>query len=110
MSEKSYYAFGRLKYLAKKIILISKNTMTLEKALTKTQDEDEVFIAGGLSLFQQTLPFVQGVYMNRIHRDFVGEVHYPQMPKELKLQYIQPYEQDPEVALHYYERKWDYES
>lgn len=109
MGRKSYEAFGYHKYMAKKIIVVSRAGVSLEEALCETQDEPKVFIAGGLSLYQQTMSFVDGIYMNRIFHKYRGNILYPQIHFDIKLKHVEPYEDDPEVSLYYYERNWKIE-
>lgn len=110
MSKKSYDAFGYLKYLAKKIIVVSRSGVTLEEALCQTQDEYAVFIAGGFDIYRQTIRFIDGIFMDRTFHKYKGDVCYPMIPADMKLQWIKPYEEDPKVSQYYYQRIWDYNS
>lgn len=55
---------------------------SLEKALKlfeyKNKNEDEVFIIGGASLFEQALPFANRLYFTFIDGDFAGDTYFPE--------------------------------
>ncbi len=42
---------------------------------------DEIFIIGGGEIFKESLSIVDIVYLTRIHKDFEGDVFYPELPK-----------------------------
>jgi dihydrofolate reductase len=43
---------------------------SLDRALLKLPDEDEVFIIGGAQIYQQTLPVADKLYLTKIQADF----------------------------------------
>ncbi len=40
---------------------------------------DEVFIIGGGEIFKESLDYVDIIYLTRIHREFPGDIKYPQI-------------------------------
>ncbi len=52
---------------------------SIEKAL-KAISTEHGFIIGGASIFQETMPLVDGIYMTKIHADFEGDTFYPKVP------------------------------
>ena len=42
----------------------------------------EIFIIGGGEIYRQTLPFVNRIYLTRIHKDYEGDAFYPEIPLE----------------------------
>ncbi|MCY4512140.1 MAG: dihydrofolate reductase [Bdellovibrionales bacterium] len=40
----------------------------------------EIFIIGGGEIYKQTLPFVNRIYLTRIHKDYEGDAFYPEIP------------------------------
>ncbi len=42
------------------------------------------FIIGGASIFKETMPLVDGIYMTRIHENFAGDTFYPEVPAFFK--------------------------
>lgn len=94
------------KYIAKRIILISRSAMTLEEAMTQTQGEDRVFIVGGQSIFEQTIEIISGIWMVRMYQNYNGDAFYPRLPDDMKLVKIMPYGSEGKFAHCYYERDW----
>lgn len=107
MSEKSFNNFAYHKYVAKKIILVSQKICTLKDAMTQTQDEEPVFIAGGKSLYAQTMHMVHGIYLIKIFKNFIGNVFYPNIPADMHFKYAVPNPNDDDVVFFYYERSYD---
>ena len=50
---------------------------SLEEALDRTPDEEEVFIVGGESIFELALPRSDRIYLTRVHATFEGDVFFP---------------------------------
>ncbi len=44
----------------------------------KTRD---CFIIGGGSIFKETMPLIDGIYLTRIHADYEGDTFYPEIPE-----------------------------
>lgn len=42
----------------------------------------KAFIIGGASIYQQTLNFVDGIYLTFIHKDYDGDAFYPDLPAD----------------------------
>jgi dihydrofolate reductase len=51
---------------------------SLESAIQKAGAAQEVFVIGGSALFKEALPKADRVYLTRIHRDFSGDVFFPE--------------------------------
>jgi dihydrofolate reductase len=51
---------------------------SLEQALELARG-DEVFIAGGADLYQQTLERIRRLYLTRIERDYEGDTFFPEV-------------------------------
>jgi dihydrofolate reductase len=54
---------------------------TIEKHLNKSSQDEEVFIIGGESLFNQAISLAQKLYITLIHRDFEGDTFFPPIPE-----------------------------
>ena len=50
---------------------------SIEKALSITQDEEEVMVIGGANLFAQLLPDVTRLYITHIEGKLEGETYFP---------------------------------
>ena len=42
----------------------------------------EIAIIGGAEIYKQTLPYVDRIYITRIHKDYEGDARYPSIPKD----------------------------
>lgn len=51
------------------------------KANTQTWG-NEIFIAGGGEIFEQSLDLVDRIYLTRIHREIPGDTYYPDLPSD----------------------------
>lgn len=54
----------------------------LSSALALAGDADEIFVCGGADLYLQALPLADRIYLTVIHRDYEGDVFFPQIPGE----------------------------
>jgi dihydrofolate reductase len=50
---------------------------TIEQALALCKDEEEAMIMGGASLYEQTLPLVDTLYLTRVHAQVDGDTWFP---------------------------------
>ncbi|MBI3615427.1 MAG: dihydrofolate reductase [Candidatus Omnitrophica bacterium] len=46
---------------------------SIEKGLQLCENADEVFVIGGASIYEQSLPLADRIYLTRIHQDFEGD-------------------------------------
>ena len=46
---------------------------SLEEALSLARDDDEIFIIGGASVYQQALELADRIYLTILHQDFEGD-------------------------------------
>jgi len=51
---------------------------TVEKALELARGDDEVFIAGGANVYEQTLHFADRMYLTRVHAEVEGDTFFPE--------------------------------
>ncbi len=51
---------------------------SLEAALALCAGEPVAFVIGGRELFAESLPIAAGLVLTEIHRDFPGDVHFPE--------------------------------
>jgi len=52
---------------------------SLEAALTRCANEEEVFIVGGAEIYRQALPRTGRVYLTRVHADLPGDTYFPNL-------------------------------
>lgn len=60
---------------------------SIEEALQwiDQSDEEEVFICGGATIYQQFMPYADRLYITHIFYDFNAEVFFPSISKEWKI-------------------------
>jgi dihydrofolate reductase len=61
-----------------KVITGYQQVHSLEEALTLSQRYSESIVIGGAMVYQQLLPYVQRMYLTRIHATFTGDTFFPQ--------------------------------
>lgn len=56
---------------------------SLGEVLDEVDPDQEVFILGGASVYQQALPYVDRIYMTQIYADIDGDTYFPEIdPKQ----------------------------
>ena len=55
---------------------------SLEDALGKAGEDDEVFVIGGAELYCQALPLAERLYLTEISADFDGDTRFPEIPPD----------------------------
>jgi dihydrofolate reductase len=57
---------------------------SLEDALARSANDNEVFIVGGDQIYRLTLPLADRIYLTRVHHQFDGDRHFPELGSEWK--------------------------
>lgn len=52
---------------------------SLEEAIEKCQNEDEVFIIGGGQVYKEAINICDNLYITKIHKDFEGDIKFPEI-------------------------------
>ena len=88
MGRLTFESFGAKPLPGRRNIIISRNPgysaegietySSLEEALKATQSDDEVMVIGGMSLYQQTLPLADRLYMTLVHTNVEGDAWFPE--------------------------------
>jgi dihydrofolate reductase len=88
MGRKTYESFGAKPLPQRPNIIVSGDTVylapgavvvdSINAALQAAKDAEEVMIIGGASLYKQTLPFAQRLYMTIVHADVEGDAWFPE--------------------------------
>ena len=52
---------------------------SLEEALTVSSGDNEIFIFGGAEIFRKSLPWVNKVYLTRVHAKIDGDAFFPKL-------------------------------
>lgn len=63
------------------VVVVPTLQAAIEHAKTQTDKYgDEVFIIGGGEIFKDSMNIVDKIYLTRIHKDFPGDIVYPEVP------------------------------
>lgn len=54
---------------------------TLEAALKKFGETEEVFVIGGESIYKEALPFADQLYLTQVHAQVEGDTYFPHYEK-----------------------------
>ncbi|MDQ1769918.1 dihydrofolate reductase [Labilibaculum sp. A4] len=60
-------------YVAEGCVVVN----SLEEALEKFSDQEEVFIIGGGTIYQEALAKANKIYYTKVHKDFEGDTFFP---------------------------------
>ncbi len=92
MGRKTYESIGR-PLPNRRNIVVSRNLNTfydgveivnsLEDALSISSNDEEVFIIGGSNIYEQSLSFVEYLYITEIAKAFEGDAFFPEIDKSL---------------------------
>lgn len=88
MGRLTFESFGAKPLPGRRNIIISRNPTysadgievftSIEEALEATQDYEETMIIGGMSLYKQSLPLADRLYMTLVHANIDGDAWFPE--------------------------------
>lgn len=55
---------------------------SLEQAIAKCTEDEQVFIVGGAELYAQAMPLVDTLYITEIQQDVEGDAHFPEFARD----------------------------
>lgn len=55
---------------------------SLGEALDSCSGEPEVFVLGGAEIYEQALPFVDRIYLTRVHAELPGDSFFPELNEQ----------------------------
>ncbi|MGM5482135.1 MAG: dihydrofolate reductase [Nanobdellota archaeon] len=64
----------------------------IKDALDLCEDENEIFIAGGAEIYNEFLPITDNIYLTIIHKNFLGNIFFPEFHKDFKIIHSRPIE------------------
>lgn len=88
MGRKTYDSIGKLLPNRINIVISGKSNLdipgciiaaSVEEALNKTPDNQEIFIIGGGEIYNQFLPLAQKLYLTKIDHQFDGDIFFPKL-------------------------------
>jgi len=68
-------------YQAKGCLVVN----SLEDAITKADNDREIFIIGGGQIYREGLKFADRIYLTKIHKNISGDTYFPKLNKFWKL-------------------------
>lgn len=74
---------------------------SIEAALQNVKT-DKAFIIGGASIYEQTLDYVDGIYLTLIHQDYEGDAYYPELPENFKEEKRDKLQENPLLEVVFY--------
>ena len=87
MGRTTYESFGSRPLPDRHNIIVTKNAsyttdnatvaLSLEEAIEKAGDVEEVMVIGGSSIYEQMLPRADRLYMTLVHTDITGDATFP---------------------------------
>lgn len=92
MGRKTFESLGNRLLPNRTSIVISRNAdyqlpeggilaTSIENAIAKVKDETEAFFIGGEQIYKSALPFVDTLYITRVHHTFDGDAFFPEIDK-----------------------------
>ena len=54
---------------------------SIEEALSKCPGDEEIFVIGGASVYEQFLPIANKLYITRIYRKYEADAFFPSIPE-----------------------------
>lgn len=93
MGRKTYDSMGKPLPRRVNIVLTRNNDFTAEGVevfhdiepaieFAKKLDQDEIFIIGGAKIYELAMPYIDRIYLTRVHGNFEGEVYFPELKAE----------------------------
>lgn len=90
MGRKTYDSVGRPLPKRRNIVITRQDidiegcevVPSIDEALERCENEEEVFIVGGAEIYRQALPLTDRVYLTVIDQDFEGDTFFPELNHE----------------------------
>jgi dihydrofolate reductase len=78
---------------------------SLEEAFAACKGEEELFVSGGGTVFQETIDLADRIYLSIIHRDYKGDSFFPEIPGSFKEVSREEMQETPPYSFVRYQRK-----
>ena len=92
MGRKTYESFGARPLPDRLNIVVTRDAnydageatvaTSIDDAIQKAGDVDEIMIIGGASFYEQTLPIADRMYLTEVDADIKGDAWFPEYPKD----------------------------
>ncbi len=93
MGRKTYESFGARPLPDRLNIVVTRDpnydageatvATSIDDAIQKAGDVDEIMIIGGASFYEQTLPIADRMYLTKVDADIEGDAWFPDYPSDL---------------------------
>ena len=93
MGRKTYESFGARPLPDRLNIVVTRDpnydageatvASSIDDAIQKAGDVDEIMIIGGASFYEQTLPIADRMYLTKVDADIEGDAWFPDYPSDL---------------------------
>ena len=91
MGRKTYDSIGRPLPGRKSIVITRQNDYqadgvqivgSLEEAIEASRQDDEAFIMGGATIYEQAIDMVDKIYLTRVHATLQGDTFFPELASD----------------------------
>lgn len=55
---------------------------SIEQVFDALKSENEVFIIGGAQIYNLFMPFIQRIYLTKVHHQFLGDTYFPDFQEQ----------------------------
>lgn len=81
---------------------------SIQEAVNMVHDEEETFVIGGGSIYEQFLPHADKLYLTRIDKEFEADTYFPYIDfDEWNLIDVNVVDEDPQVDFTYRFEVWE---
>jgi dihydrofolate reductase len=117
MGRRTFESMGKALNGRVNIVITSQKDAKFENAVTVNSiknalfvaddgDYKEVFIIGGGQIFNEILPKADRVYLTRVHTTIDGDVFFPELNKDWKLEWNEDHFKDDKHKFDYSFQRW----
>lgn len=117
MGRRTFESMGKALNGRVNIVITSQKDASFENAVTVNSLKDalfvadegdykEAFIIGGGQLFNEALPKADKVYLTRIHAHINGDVFFPELDKDWKMEWSDDHFKDEKHQFDYSFQRW----
>lgn len=88
MGRKNFQSLGKALKNRRNIVLTRNENLkfegcemahSIEEVFEQCRDEEEIFIFGGEGIYRLFLPYVEKMYLTKVHHEFEGDTFFPEI-------------------------------
>ncbi len=118
MGRRTFESMGKALNGRLNIVITSQKEASFDNAVTVNSVKDalfvaeqgdykEVFIIGGGQIFNEVLPKADKVYLTRVHAHIEGDIFFPELDKNWKLEWNEDHFKDEKHQYDYSFQRWE---